>query len=391
MRTVCLQREDSHRQRLTPGRIVEHCHFEIAQAKDKGRQPREKQAASGSGDQDPHETAPVSRAGGRSRLLHGHGDLSEGHGARAQSNHQIAGISLGQQNGGFSPAIQSTAASWRGPNDPVIPVTSPADLFKKIFQGISPGAALDPAAEQIERQRLTEQRSVLDGVTQQINVLRGKLGVEDRAKLDEYFTGVRDLDTQVMKILAMPKLGGDGTCKLPAAAAGTSYVDKLTAFGNLVVKAFECDIARVISFTHSPVAAFGTANPNSYVPGFNGSGWHGSSHDDDVNHARVVQWHYKKVEALALQLKNSTLPGGQNLLDSTLISWGSGISAGAGHRMSGLHNVLIGKGGGAFKAGVRFSTGVPLSHLWNTLLHGFGLPGRSFGSGGPGIFPQLLV
>lgn len=128
------------------------------------------------------------------------------------------------------------------------------------------------------------------------------------------------------------------------------------------------------------------------MPGFNGPGWHGSSHSDDASLAKVVQWHYKKVEELALKMKSSTLPGGENLLDSGLISWGTGISRGGGHLNFNIHNVLIGKGGGAFKTGVRVNSGgAPGENLWNTVLHGFGLRGMSFGTGGTGMFQALVT
>ena len=286
-----------------------------------------------------------------------------------------------------SSQIMCNALSWRGPNDPVIPMSSPADFFKKIFQGVTPGAAADPAAEQIERLRLTEKRTVLAGVSQEVKSLKGKLGAEDRVKLDEYLTGVEGLDKQVTAILGKTQI--IGSCKAPAAQAGNDYVAKLEALQSLVVKAFECDIARVISLMHAPAAAFGPSFGAKYVPGFTGSqGWHPASHDNDAMHTLVVQWHYKKVEEMMLQMKNGT----ENLLESTLVSWGTGISKGLSHAMGGIHNVLIGKGGGAFKTGQNIaSNNAPLVNLWATVLDGFGLKGRSFGKGGTGIIPGILT
>lgn len=318
------------------------------------------------------------------------------------------------------PAVLMNTASWRGPDDGVVPFTNPAMLFKKFFGVAAPAGKVDPATEQLERQRLGEHRLALDVVNQNIKSLRTRLGIDDRAKLDEYLTGIEELDRQTMRILANEQVLT--SCKLEGISAPSldgadaqQYVDKLNAFQGLVLKAFECDVARVVSFMHAPVAGFGAPNFETIVPGlqttWNGgtyagsASWHPISHHNspygsmipDVginlnNFIKLCQWHYKKVGDLALRMKNTILPGGENLLDSTLISWGSGISFGASHQSSALVHTLIGKGGGAFKGGVRvdFATATSLMNVWVAVLNGFGIPTTSFGNS-TGSIPEILT
>ncbi len=98
---------------------------------------------------------------------------------------------------------------------------------------------------------------------------------------------------------------------------------------------------------------------------------------------------------LALKMKNAKLPGGENLLDRTLITWGSGISKGNAHFAGRNYQVLIGRGGGAFKPGVRASgtvgAGKSMMNLWLTVLHGFGIDRPTFGEDSTGKIAAILA
>src|SRR5262249_17937309 len=71
--------------------------------------------------------------------------------------------------------------------------TSPAKVFAKLF--------LDGKPEEVQSQvnRLADGRSVLDDVRGQADSLRSKLGSDDRERLDEYITSVRDLEKRLAR------------------------------------------------------------------------------------------------------------------------------------------------------------------------------------------------
>jgi len=327
------------------------------------------------------------------------------------------------QNG--TPESMMNSASWRGPNDPVKPTISPAELFKKVFSRFTPGSA-DPAVVQLEKDRLTKGRLVLDVVTQRIKSLKMRLGRDDNQKLDQYLTGVEEIDRETMRILSGENAGAltcTDTGKAPSIGAGTvptptaaEYLAKMAAFQDLTVKILECDIARVMTFMHGPVAGFMVPNFSDIVPNIqsthNGESfkfagaWHGLSHGSmgqyggqtpsvEVNYqnfVKVVRWNYKQVATLAGKLMSVKLPGGENLLDRTLISYGTGINKGAGHVGDNLHQVLIGRGGGAFKTKVHIRLRPQsLMNLWLTVMRGFELPDAKFGQDSTGIIPGLLA
>lgn len=317
-----------------------------------------------------------------------------------------------------TPAIMMNAASWRGPGDPVLPITSPAALFKKVFSSLGHGPRLDPAAERLERERLTKGRLILDVVKNDLASLERRLGRDDRHKLDQYLTGVEELDRKTTRILSgekVPLACGEVGPSPPEMTDDLMYVAKVAAFQDLAVKIFECDVARVMTFMHGPVAGFGLPSFEKILPGlqvshegatYRKSGfWHPLSHhyapyagmvpSQEINRdnfRKVVRWQYGLFGSLASKMKSTLTAGGENLLDSSLVCWGSGISLGASHFASNLHHVLVGKGGGAFKTkGHVMGKNRSLMDLWLTVLQGFGMEAERYGEDSTGIIPGILA
>src|SRR6059036_1885276 len=81
--------------------------------------------------------------------------------------------------------------SWKTPTMPLPAETSPRFVFERLF------GSGDTAEERVARSR--EDRSILDGLTQEISHLRGKLGARDGVKLSEYLDAIREVEQRIAK------------------------------------------------------------------------------------------------------------------------------------------------------------------------------------------------
>src|SRR5690606_21802358 len=148
-------------------------------------------------------------------------------------------------------------------NTPLSKLTSPATTFDLLFAGFDPGASAQELA-----QRKTNRLSVLDYTRADAEKLRLRLGKTDKVKLEEYLDSVRDLELKVAADDAAPQ------CEVgPSPGEPADITSHIRLMCDVMVKAFECDRTRTISFM-----AANAGNNRSY--GFLGhpNGHHQYSH-----------------------------------------------------------------------------------------------------------------
>jgi len=87
--------------------------------------------------------------------------------------------------------IYMNTLSWRTPTTPMPMEINPRKVFERMF-----GQGDSEAARLVRRQ---EDRSILDAVTTQATGLQGKLGSHDRATLDNYLEGVREIERRLTR------------------------------------------------------------------------------------------------------------------------------------------------------------------------------------------------
>src|SRR6185503_4853547 len=87
--------------------------------------------------------------------------------------------------------------SWKTPTMPLPAETNPRFVFERLF------GSGDTAEARAARSR--EDRSILDGVTQEISQLRRKLGQRDGLKLNEYLDGIRDVERRIARSESTPE------------------------------------------------------------------------------------------------------------------------------------------------------------------------------------------
>ena len=99
----------------------------------------------------------------------------------------------GACDSGYSCAYQYNL-SWSSPTTPVPPESNPRLVFERLFGAGSPGER----HANLKRRR-HEQRSILDFVLEDARSMQRRLGSQDQHKLDQYLTGVREVETRIVK------------------------------------------------------------------------------------------------------------------------------------------------------------------------------------------------
>lgn len=286
-------------------------------------------------------------------------------------------------------AAPTNCINYAGPNQTVPMSVDPKAVFDRLFTDLGADAAT-VAAEK------ARSKSILDAVVGEYDRLAGRVGKEDKAKLDEHVTRVREIE------MALDANYGNGgsTCKKPTApeplgdvsagnrgSTGSSdqknvILDpRMPALGkammDLLVMAVACDLTRVGTFQWADSQSYNT------FPwlGLN-DGHHGYQHDHGYQPqalTTIYNWYNTQAAYLATQLA-SIKEGERSLLDSSAILCVSEISHPNSHAQNNMPFMLIGDAGGAFKSGrwVKYPN-LPHNNLLLTIANAYGLGLKTFG------------
>ncbi|MEM6956084.1 MAG: DUF1552 domain-containing protein [Myxococcota bacterium] len=301
------------------------------------------------------------------------------------------------------PPIHFSAVGWRGPGQAVEPYSSPRRLFNTLFGGTSTTPAPEPGTPSVSHRRRT---LVLDAMVDEIGDVRRRASTDDRLRLDEYLTGIEELDrrTRELEDVTPPMLSCDTSEPANLDAGASNYPAFLEVMQELSIRALQCDATRVINFCHCSVAGSGHGLQHPFVSGFEGrvSHWHPLSHwrapyghlssDVELNHRdlrRMLTWHYERVAHFLGRLADTPSGEGGNLLDDTLVAWGSSMSDGSDHRSTQVYQVLVG-GGDRLRHGSDIDLGGRYAaNMFTSVMHAFGAEGR-LGQANGDIDSELL-
>ncbi|HEY2013846.1 MAG TPA: DUF1552 domain-containing protein [Bryobacteraceae bacterium] len=287
----------------------------------------------------------------------------------------------GNCDSGYSCAYTNTI-SWRTPTTPMPVEVSPRAVFERLF---GDGESTDPKSRLVS---LKEQRSILDYVSEDVKRLESGLGNRDRGKLDEYVEAIRDIERRIQKAEEQ-----NATVKMPVmerpSAVPEEFVDHAKLMIDLQALAFQADLTRVISFM---IAREGSNR--SYRSINISDGHHSVTHhmNDQEKIAKVIKINTYHVETLAYMLEKlrSTPDGDGNLLDHSMILYGSSISDGNAHTHHDLPIVLAGGAAGQIKGGrhIRYPKDTPLNNLLLSMLDKAGVTAGKLGDS-TGELPRL--
>jgi Protein of unknown function (DUF1552) len=269
--------------------------------------------------------------------------------------------------------VYTDTISWAAPDRPLPMIRDPRMVFEQLF-----GSGGTPA-QRAER-RATD-RSILDMLANQMADLRRTLGPTDRQRLDQYGTNIREIEQRIAKIETR-NTSGDAR-ELPGAPAGVpdSFEEHVKLMIDLQVLAFSSDTTRVFSFKIGRDGS-GRVYPDSGVSrGFHDASHHGATEDRIKEFAEINKYHVSMLPYFLEKLQG-TMDGDANLLDKTLILYGSPMAVGNTHNHRNCPLILLGRGGGAVDGGmhIKAADGTPMANVMFTLLKRLGLDDlQSFG------------
>jgi hypothetical protein len=272
----------------------------------------------------------------------------------------------GACDSGYSCAYQYNL-SWSSPTTPMAPEHNPRLVFERLFGA---GSASE-RAENLKR-RQAEQRSILDFVLEDARGMQRRLNPGDREKLDQYLTGVREVETRIQgaeRFGSLPDPGMETPAGVPA-----DYGQFVQTMYDLLAVAFHCDMTRVATL----LLAHDGSNRSFAEVGIP-EGHHDLSHHfDDAEKIRKVSeidlWYVKQFARFLEKLQNTKDVDGNSLLRNSMIVYGGGNADGNRHTHTNLPIVLAGGGGGTMKPGryIRQSS-QPMSNLFLSLAERMGL------------------
>ncbi len=256
--------------------------------------------------------------------------------------------------------------SHNGPNNPNPSEYDPIALYERLF-----ALPTDPERDLVRQ-------SVLDTVHGSAARLHAHLGVADRARLDQYQTSVRTLETRL----------ASGVLACAATAPTSSFPDeyglelipeKNAAMSDLLALALACDLTRAFS------VQFSTCGSGVIVWQVGATnGLHTTTHDEALPQPTVDAAVTFEMDQLATFLRTlrDTPEADGNLLDHVSILCTSELSDGWLHSNQEFPILIAGKGNGRLRGGHHYrSTSLRnTSDAVLTALHGAGVALPSYGT-----------
>jgi hypothetical protein len=261
--------------------------------------------------------------------------------------------------------------AWTRSGIRVPPITGPADLFEKLLVDDSP---------ERKSQRSTENRlqdSILDSVLEDANRLSKHVNREDKEKLDEYFSSIRDVEKRLQ---ARKKWANEPKPKAPFnKPSNSNTVEDLPMLYELIALAMQTDSTRVATLEIG----------GCFLPQHLGidKSYHSMSHhgNDEETIAHLITLETYQIEQFNTFLTrlNSIKDGDKTLLDSTAVIFGSGMGSGHSHTNSDLPIILAGGGyrhGEFRKVEGKGINKVPLCNLYLEMAQRMGIESETFGT-----------
>ena len=266
---------------------------------------------------------------------------------------------------GYACAYTDTI-SWAAPGEPLPMVRDPRAVFEMLF-----GAGGTP--EQRARRRQAD-RSILDWMLEEISALQRELGPSDRHRLDQYTENIRELEQRIGRIEAQNASGEER--EIPEAPVGVpdDFAEHMKLMFDLQVLAFLSNTTRVFTLKMGR-----DASPRVYPESGVNTPFHSASHHRGRENrvkdfAAINAYHVSMLPYFLDKLKN-TMEGDANLLDKTMIVYGSAMAD------SNLHNhircplFMVGGANGQLQGEqhIKAPIGTPMANVMLDMLHKLGV------------------
>ena len=253
-------------------------------------------------------------------------------------------------------------------------IRDPRVAFEQLF------GAGGTAEERAIRRR--SDRSILDWIAGRTGQLKRELGPTDGLRLDGYLEDIREIERRIQRIEEY-NMSGE-LREMPEAPAGVpdSFEEHVKLMFDLQVLAFESDLTRVFSFKMGRDAS-GRVFPDSGVETpFHPASHHGGNEEAIEEFALINRYHVSMIPYFLDKLKN-TMEGDTNLLDKSMIIYGSPMGDPNVHNHKRCPLFVVGGANGKLVGNLhlRAPDGTPMANAMLTLMHKLGLDDmKAFGN-----------
>ena len=262
--------------------------------------------------------------------------------------------------------------SWRNPTTPLPVENQPRLVFERLFGDSN---TTDPAERMA---RISQNRSILDWMSESSARIMKRLDPKDRARLTEYLDAIRDVERRIARAeeqsaKELPVL--DRPAGIPEA-----FDEHARIMFDLMATALQSDMTRVITFmlgreqsdwTYREIGIYDAHHPTTH------------HQNDPIKIEKVTRINVFHTTLLAYYLEKlaSTPDGDGSLLDHSMVLYGSGLGDGSQHAPHDLPILLAGGAAGQIKSGshIQYPKDTPVTNLFLSIMDRMGVRTERFG------------
>jgi hypothetical protein len=262
--------------------------------------------------------------------------------------------------------------SWSTPTTPLPMTYNPRTAFEDLFG--TGGTAEDRAA------RRKANRSILDAITRDVTRLTKKLNAADRSRLTSYLENIREIERRIQKLEEYEAVAS--TDAVPTAPAGLpdTWDEHAKLMIDLSVLGFSAEITRVSAVKICKEASNRVFPESGSLTPFHSASHHGETPTGHDDLAKIQRYHVSLMAYFLDKLK-ATPDGDGNLLDHSLVIYGSAMGNSNTHGHRRIPFVMGGRASGAIKGNlhVRCAEETPQANALLTILNKLGVQQESIG------------
>lgn len=278
----------------------------------------------------------------------------------------------GSCDSGYSCAYQFNLA-WSSATTPVAPESNPRLVFERLF-----GAGNNEERKRELARRQAQHRSILDFVRDDARRLHGQLGRNDQQKLDEYLTGVREIERRIEQAenFETPNPGVAAPDGVPR-----EYRDHIRLMCDMLVLAFQTDSTRIGTFLLAHDGSNRSFKDQGVSEGHHELSHHQNDKEKLEKIGKIDRFYTEQLAYFLGKMRGVKDEDGRSLLDNSMVVYASGLADGNRHSHDNLPVLVAGRAGGAFTPGrhVNLGENTPMTNLYVRMLGEMGVETKTFG------------
>jgi hypothetical protein len=263
--------------------------------------------------------------------------------------------------------VYTDTISWKSESEPLPMIRDPRVAFDQLF-----GAGA--TAEERAARRKTDQ-SILDWIAGEVASLKYQLGAKDRQRMERYLENIREIEGRIQRIEARNRSGGERQLAGAPAGVPDSYTDHVKLMFDIQALAFAADMTRVFTFKMGRDGS-GRVYPDSGIDsGFHNASHHGGQPKRVTEFAEINKYHVSLLPYFMDKLKD-TMEGDSNLLDKTMIVYGSPMGDSNLHNHKRCPLIVAGGANGHLPRGglhIKAPDGTPMANVMLSMIHKLGI------------------